>query len=100
MSDAGHATHASQQLQKQAPVVPYVNSHTNSQHGGTSGRKAAMEMGVERISGPSDPAATANGNAVAACANDDVELEKSNILMLGPTGAVTAFTHGGRLVVS
>ncbi len=52
-----------------------------------------MEMSGERISGPVE-VPTSSGDASGFAGeeafggeNDDVELEKSNILMLGPTGA-------------
>ncbi len=89
---AGSAVHASQQLQKQGSV-PYINNHTPSHHVAGSRLKAAMEMSGERISGPVDvPTSSSDasgfaGDETLGGENDDVELEKSNILMLGPTGA-------------
>ncbi|KAA6427284.1 MAG: ATP-dependent Clp protease ATP-binding subunit [Trebouxia sp. A1-2] len=90
--EAGSAIHASQQLQKQGSV-PYVNNYTPSHHVAGSRLKAAMEMSGERISGPVD-VPTSSGDASGFAGdetfggeNDDVELEKSNILMLGPTGS-------------
>lgn len=90
-ADSGSAVHASQQLQKQASM-PYINNSAVNQHVGGSRLKATMEMSGERISGPTDTADTSNdgsspaGDAALGDADDDVELEKSNILMLGPTG--------------
>lgn len=90
--EAGSAVHASQQLQKQASM-PYINNSAVNQHVGGSRLKATMEMSGERISGPTDTADTSNdgsspaGDAALGDADDDVELEKSNILMLGPTGS-------------
>ena len=90
---AGSAVHASQQLQKQGSV-PYINNHTPSHHVGGSRLKAAMEMSGERISGPVEAPTSSDdtssgfaGDETFGGENDDVELEKSNILMLGPTGA-------------
>lgn len=94
---AGTAIHASQQLQKQGSV-PYVNNHATSQHLPGSRLKAVMEMSGERISGPvgggvggpttsNDTPSFAGDADLAASLDDDVELEKSNILMLGPTGS-------------
>lgn len=51
-----------------------------------------MEMSGERISGsPQTPSSSGDGSSQGSTAawsnaHDDVELEKSNILMLGPTG--------------
>jgi len=73
--------------------VPYVNNHTPSHHVAGSRLKAAMEMSGERISGPVDiptspgDASGFAGDETFGGENDDAELEKSNILMLGPTGA-------------
>ena len=90
---AGSAVHASQQLQKQGSV-PYINNHTPSHHVGGSRLKAAMEMSGERISGPVEAPTSSDdtssgfaGDETFGGENDDAELEKSNILMLGPTGA-------------
>lgn len=54
-------------------------------------------MSGERISGPAhSPAGSSSdgssheNDAAWSSAHDDVELEKSNILMLGPTGAMMA----------
>ncbi|KAL0054301.1 hypothetical protein WJX82_006797 [Trebouxia sp. C0006] len=91
--EAGSAVHASQQLQKQGSV-PYINNHTPSHHVGGSRLKAAMEMSGERISGPVEAPTSSDdtssgfaGDETFGGENDDVELEKSNILMLGPTGS-------------
>lgn len=73
--------------------MPYINNHTPSHHAAGSRLKAAMEMSGERISGPvevptsSGDASGLAGDETFGGENDDVELEKSNILMLGPTGA-------------
>jgi len=92
--DLGSAVHASQQLQKQASVPNNCANNANNQHVAGSRLKATMEMSGERISGPaagpagSSDASSSGGDAAFADPNDDVELEKSNILMLGPTGNV------------
>lgn len=86
-SFAGNAVHASQQLQKQAAM----SNSSGSQRVG-SRLKAAMDMSGERISGfPQSPSGSSSngsspGDAAWSSDYDDVELEKSNILMLGPTG--------------
>ena len=88
---AGEAIHASQQLQKHGAVI---SNSSGSQHSVASRHKVAMDMSGERISGTSHSPA---GSSSAGChesdaawsdAHDDVELEKSNILMLGPTGGM------------
>lgn len=86
-SFAGNAVHASQQLQKQAAM-----SNSSGSHRVGSRFKAAMDMSGERISGlPQSPSGSSSdgsspGDAAWSSDYDDVELEKSNILMLGPTG--------------
>ena len=69
-----------------------------------------MDMSGERISGspqtPSSPDEGSIQGSTAAWSNahDDVELEKSNILMLGPTGAschcLTSFQLSARPLLS
>ena len=87
----GAAVHASQQRQQQASM-PYVNNHASGQHISGSRLKATIEMSGERISGPQDsaessaPESNYGEEAAGQGPFDDVELEKSNILMLGPTG--------------
>lgn len=88
---AGSAVHASQQLRKQAAAM----SNSSSSHRASSSFKAAMDMSGERISGssympsgPSSDASRPGDDAPWSSDFDDVELEKSNILMLGPTGGM------------
>lgn len=88
---AGNAVHASQQLRKQAAAM----TNSSSSHRASSSFKAAMEMSGERISGssyvpsgPSSDGAHSRDDAPWSSDFDDVELEKSNILMLGPTGGI------------
>lgn len=58
---------------------------------GQSQQKGQQELSGERISGPASSAFSEGGSAANeegsfVVQEDDVELEKSNILMLGPTG--------------
>ena len=69
--------------------------HVKDQHGYVQ-QKAQPEMSGERISGPagvaySDSRTEGHEEGGSSILDDDVELEKSNILMLGPTG--TAMQH-------
>lgn len=68
---------------------PYIQ-HFKDQFG-QSQQKGQSELSGERISGPAGnafPEASSEGSEEGnfAVHEDDVELEKSNILMLGPTG--------------
>lgn len=83
--------HASQQYQKHASN-PFISPNSASQHAGSSRQKAALDMSGERISGSMQSSSGSHqgsgptADAAWSNAHDDVELEKSNILMLGPTG--------------
>lgn len=97
---AGDAIHASQQLNKHGPVITNSSASqhaagSSSQQAGGSRHNAALDMSGERISGsshpPTGPSSDRSGHgsdAAWSSAHDDVELEKSNILMLGPTGGL------------
>lgn len=72
-----------------------MSNSSGSQRAASSRFKAAMDMSGERISGsPQSPSGSSSDGSSpgddAACSSDydDVELEKSNILMLGPTGGI------------
>ena len=62
-----------------------------------------MDMSGERISGSpqssSDESSPGDGAAWSSD-YDDVELEKSNILMLGPTGGIMVSVQTGIIVCS
>lgn len=70
-----------------------MSNSSGSQRGGSSRFKAAMDMSGERISGSPQSSSSSDGSssgdgAAWSSDSDDVELEKSNILMLGPTGGI------------
>lgn len=79
-----------------ATTRPYVQHGSGTINYVPNTSKVQAEMSGERISGPPVTAWVDSGNEGGqegnpAAFEDDVELEKSNILMLGPTGMRACF---------
>ena len=68
----------------------FVGNSFVSQQTANTRPKASMDVSGERISGSQHPPSRSSpdyrSDAAWSSEHDDVELEKSNILMLGPTG--------------